>query len=85
MKIKLKREMYIDTETDALYPYLDKLDYPWCHEFEDYITLPKDTEIVGSMWKTEFIGYRYPSIIDTRVVIYADKIDDENYFEVIRE
>jgi hypothetical protein len=85
MKIKTKEELYLDLEDDTLREYLDKIYYPWCHEYEDYIVIPEGTEIVGCMYKTEFIGYRYPSIYSTRIIIYADQIDNNRIYKVIRE
>ena len=85
MKIITKETLYLDLEDDTLREYLYKMEYQWCHEYEDYIVIPKGTEIVGCMYKTEFIGYRYPSIYSTRIIIYADQLDNKRIYEVVRE
>ena len=51
MTIKLLTTMYQDLEDNILWPYLDKLEYPFCREGEDYRTWYAGTEFTGSFFR----------------------------------
>ena len=86
MTIKTKVQMYLDLEDNTLNDYLDKLEYPWCHESIDYRTIPAGETLCGWTNSTEFSGYRYPAwIYNDEIIIYLDQLNDTRLYEVIKE
>ena len=85
MTVKLKQTMYQDLEDNILWPYLDKIDYPFCGEGEDYRTWYAGTEFTGCFFRGYLEVFLYPNLLDTRLKIPEKYIWDSYYMEVIRE
>ena len=85
MTVILKTRMYQDLEDNILWPYLDKLDYPFCREGEDYRTWYAGTKFTGYFFRGYLEIFLYPNLLDTRLKIPELFLYDSNYFEVVRE
>ena len=85
MTVILKTRMYQDLEDNVLWHYLDKIDYPFCREGEDYRTWYAGTEFTGCFFRGYLEVFLYPNLLDTRLKIPEMYIWDSYYMEVIRE
>ena len=86
MTVKLKQTMYQDLEDNILWPYLDKLEYPFCKEGEDYRTWYAGTEFTGSFFRGYLEVFLYPNLLDTRLRIPEMFIWNRyDYIEVIEK
>lgn len=85
MTVKLLTTMYQDLEDDILWPYLDKLEYPFCKEGEDYRTWYANTEFTGCLYKGYLEVFLYPNLLEDKLRIPEIFLYNKMYFEVIRE
>ncbi len=85
MTVVLKTCMYQDLEDDMLWPYLDKVDYPFCREGEDYITWPAGSKFTGCFFKGYLEVFLYPNLLEDKLKIPEMFIRDNYMVEVVRE
>lgn len=83
MTVRLKQTMYQDLQDDTLWPYIEQLDYPWCHEGEDFVTHPAGSTFTGILFKGVLEIFIYPNLLDSKLKIYESILNNKSYIEVL--